>query len=54
VVLCRDIYHCTPGELDRQDWSRIQAHVEVLAAEAQVRTMNTPKTPPPGGRKKRA
>jgi hypothetical protein len=53
VVLCRDIYHCTPGELDQQDWSRIQAHVEVLAAEAQVRNM---KTPPPGGggRKKRA
>lgn len=41
LVLCRDVYHCTPEELDRQDDRRIQEHLELMAAEAQVREMKS-------------
>jgi hypothetical protein len=37
LILCRDIYHCTPGELDAQDWERIEEHLVCLEVEAQVR-----------------
>lgn len=41
LVLCRDVYHCTPSELAAEDWRTIEAHLEVMAAEAQVRDMTS-------------
>lgn len=37
LVLCRDVYHCTPTELDAQDWARVQQHLICLEIEARVR-----------------
>lgn len=37
LVLCRDVYHCTPAELDEQDWARVQMHIALLNAEAEGR-----------------
>ncbi len=39
LVLCRDIYHCTPGELDKQDPIRVLRHLEALSGEAKVRKL---------------
>jgi hypothetical protein len=36
LFLCRDVYHCLPGELDDQDWRRIQAHRVCLDMEAVI------------------
>lgn len=36
VVLCRDVYHCTPGELDRIPMSRLLRHLNALGAESEV------------------
>jgi hypothetical protein len=37
LVLCRDVYHCTPSELDEQDWGRVAAHLICLDVEAKLR-----------------
>ena len=37
LVLCRDVYHCLPDELDRQDYGRILKHLACLDAEEIVR-----------------
>lgn len=37
LVLCRDVYHCTPSELDAQDWERVATHLICLDVEAKVR-----------------
>lgn len=34
--LCRDVYHCTPEDLDRQDWNRIQQHIAIMNLEAEA------------------
>lgn len=39
MVLCRDIYHCLPSELDGQDWDRIETHLICMDVEAKVRNM---------------
>lgn len=36
LVLCRDVYHCTPSELMREKWSVVRDHLICLAAEQQV------------------
>ena len=36
VRLCRDIYHCTPSQLDAEDWDRIQRHIAVMNIEAEA------------------
>jgi hypothetical protein len=36
LVLCRDVYHCLPDELDRQDYGRILRHLVCLDAEGIV------------------
>jgi len=35
--LCRDIYHCTPGELDEQDAETILAHIVCINGEHNAR-----------------
>ncbi len=37
LVLCRDVYHCPPSELDRQDASTVLAHLVCLSAEEDYR-----------------
>lgn len=37
LQLCRDIYHCTPAELARQDWQTVLEDLAMLEAEHQVR-----------------
>ena len=32
VVLCSEIYHCTPSELDRQDAWRVMGHLRAWNA----------------------
>lgn len=41
LVLCRDVYHCTPSELGNEDWDVIELHLEMMAAEGLVRKMET-------------
>jgi len=33
-VLCRDVYHCLPSELEQEDWATVQEHVAMLDGEA--------------------
>jgi len=37
LVLCRDVYHCLPSELDDEDMERIGAHLICLHAESKCR-----------------
>jgi hypothetical protein len=39
--LCRDVYHCPPDALDRQDPARVFAHLEALDGEAVARKLNS-------------
>jgi hypothetical protein len=41
LVLCRDIYHCTPTELAQQPLTTIAAHLTCLDVEAAVRRRKT-------------
>ena len=34
--LCRDVYHCTPSELDEQDYERVLFHIVCMNEEAVV------------------
>jgi hypothetical protein len=34
--LCRDIYHCTPSELDEQEWDRVRVHIAIFNIEAEA------------------
>lgn len=34
LVLCRDVYHCTPEDLERIPWNVIQEHLVCLEMEA--------------------
>lgn len=36
-VLCCEMYHCTPSELDEQDWLRVNEHLLCREIEGQVR-----------------
>ena len=37
LVLCRDVYHCTPSQLDREDGERVLMHIALLNAESKVK-----------------
>jgi hypothetical protein len=37
LVLCRDVYHCTPVELARVPLTTLTAHLTCLDVEAEVR-----------------
>jgi len=43
LILCRDVYHCTPSELEKQYADVVNAHLVCLAAEAKVAKMRTRK-----------
>lgn len=36
LYLCRDVYHCPPDALDRQDPLRILTHLTCLSIEGQA------------------
>jgi len=36
-ILCKEVYHCTPSELDEQDWSRVRAHITCMNVESKVK-----------------
>jgi hypothetical protein len=36
LIVCRDILHCTPSELDEQDWERVIILVQLASIEAEV------------------
>jgi hypothetical protein len=37
LVLCRDVYHCTPPQLDEIDNETLEGHLVCLEVEAEVR-----------------
>lgn len=37
LILCRDVYHCTPSQLDAEDGSRVLMHLALLNAESKVK-----------------
>ncbi len=37
LLLCRDVYHCLPSELDQEDWGRIQLHMAMMQAEVEAK-----------------
>lgn len=37
MVLCRDIYHCVPSQLDREDYERIMRHLDMYNTEQDVK-----------------
>lgn len=37
MILCRDVYHCPPDALDRQDTARVRRHLTCLEVESKVR-----------------
>ena len=40
LILCRDVYHCTPEALDDQDPVRVFRHLEALSGEATARKIH--------------
>jgi hypothetical protein len=36
LVLCRDVYHCLPSELEQEDWRVISGHIEMIRVENEV------------------
>lgn len=49
LVLCRDIYHCTPDELDALDYERVLMHTVVLSVESKVRARRSRQRTSSGG-----
>lgn len=41
LILCRDVYHCTPVELAKVPYETILRHWTVMEAEAQVRGLKS-------------
>jgi hypothetical protein len=35
-ILCSEVYHCLPSELDGEEWSRVRAHLECRSVENEV------------------
>ena len=35
-MLCREVYHCDPATLDRQDFNRVELHLALLEVEGAV------------------
>lgn len=36
-ILCRDVYHCTPSELDQEDAVKVEQHIRFLELEYEAR-----------------
>ena len=39
MVICRDLYHCTPSELDAQDADRVELDWFLWQEELRIRAM---------------
>lgn len=39
LILCRDVYHCTPRELAEQDLDTVLDHLLVLQVEDEVKRL---------------
>jgi len=37
LVLCRDVYHCSPSELGEQDWLTVMTHLHLLETEGKIK-----------------
>lgn len=40
LLLCRDIYHCLPSQLAREDYDTIQTHLALMEVEKEVDDFN--------------
>ncbi len=40
--LCRDVYHCTPSELDMQDAERVERHLIIWRQEQRAKQQPKP------------
>ena len=41
LILCRDVYHCPPDELRRQDLRTVLEHLACLSVEAQAHKLSS-------------
>lgn len=48
LVLCRDVYHCTPLELAKQPLKKVMRHLACLEVEGKVKAARS-KAPPKKG-----
>lgn len=39
LILCRDVYHCTPNALEEIPAATVLSHLTLIEVEAQVRDM---------------
>jgi hypothetical protein len=37
LILCRDVYHCLPSQLDAEDYERVLKHMICAEIESQTR-----------------
>lgn len=37
LYLCREVYHCTPSQLDLEDGATVQKHLALIGAENYVK-----------------
>jgi hypothetical protein len=43
LIMCRDVYHCTPTELEAVPWSVIQEDLTMIAVERTIRARRNKK-----------
>ena len=43
LVLCRDVYHCAPDVLERQNAAKIYMHLTIMKVESDVEDLRRPK-----------
>jgi hypothetical protein len=36
LYLCRDVYHCTPLELEEVPWEMVERHLIIINAESEL------------------
>jgi hypothetical protein len=51
LILCRDVYHCLPSELDKEDWQTIANHIAMIEAESKVHKMKSQSKKKPAKKK---
>jgi len=43
LVMCRDVYHCTPAQLEAVSWNTIQEDLMMIAVERNVQQRRSKK-----------
>jgi hypothetical protein len=43
LVLCRDVYHCPPDVLERQNLIKVFQHIRIMNVEYEVEQLRNPK-----------